>query len=196
MIVKLFLFWRIGLFWFTFLGSMVLPLAANTSPGAIALGKSFDYWLSWAQWDGGNYLEIAANGYYNSQSFAFAPLFPFAAKAASLLFFGNIFWAGLLVSNAAFLAFLLLFYKYLTDNYQKNVANSTLITFLLFPTAFFGVAFYSESLFLLFTIIALIYISEKKFTRSALVIALASITRFIGIFLVISLYFDYFRSIN
>jgi Gpi18-like mannosyltransferase len=196
MIVSLFIFWRLGLLLVTFLGSRVFPLVANQSPGAVGTGKGFDYWLSWAQWDGGNYLSIATHGYQNLQYFAFAPLFPFLAKILSLIFMGNVFVAGLVISNLSFLAFLLLFHNFLKKNYSVSIANTTLVTFLTFPTAFFAVAYYSESLFLLFLVIFFIFLTKHNFIKSAFIVILASLTRFIGIFLIISLFYAYLTRIK
>ncbi len=193
MIVRLFVFWRLGLLLVTFLGSRIFPLVANESPGAIGstTGKVFDYWLSWAQWDGGNYLSIAALGYQSLQYFAFAPLFPLLAKILRFVFLGNILVAGLVISNISFIAFLLLFHSFLKQNYSKSIANSTVVTFLTFPTAFFTVAYYSESLFMLFSIIFFIFLTKQNFIKSAIIVILASLTRFIGIFLIISLFYAY-----
>ena len=191
MIVSIFLFWRLGLFLVTYLGSKTFPLVANNSPGAIGDGKYFNYWLSWAQWDGGNYLSIAAHGYQNTQYYAFAPLFPLSVKFFSLLLSSNIFTTGLVIANVAFVIFLLFFNYYLKRNYSLKVANSSLVTFLTFPTAFFGVAYYSESLFLLFVIVFLIFLSRRNYTGSAILVIFASLTRFIGIFLTISMFYTY-----
>lgn len=196
MIINLFVFWRLGLLLITFLGSRIFPLVANQSPGAIGTGKVFDYWLSWAQWDGGNYLSIASSGYQNLQYFAFAPLFPFLARILSSIFDGNVLIAGLVISNLSFLAFILLFHSFLKKNYSTPIANTTLITFLTFPTAFFAVSYYSESLFLLLLVIFFIFLKKQNFIKSAFIIILASLTRFIGIFLIVSLFYTFFASIK
>lgn len=196
MMINLFVFWRLGLFLITYLGSKVFPLVANNALGAVGDGKVFDYWLSWAQWDGGNFLSIATRGYQNLQYFAFAPLFPFLAKMLSFVFGGNVFVAGLVISNISFAMFLVLFHSFLKKNYPAGVANSTLITFLTFPTTFFTVAYYSESLFLLLLVIFFIFLAKHNFIKSAFIIILASLTRFIGIFLIVSLFYAYLARIK
>lgn len=196
MIINLFLFWRLSLFLVTFLGSRVFPPVANQSLGAVGTGKNFDYWLSWAQWDGGNYYSIATHGYQSLQYFAFAPLFPLLTKILSFIFLGNIFVAGLIISNVSFLVFLFLFHSYLKRSYSKSIANSTVVTFLTFPITFFAVAYYSESLFLLFSIIFFIYLAKHNFIKSALIVILASLTRFIGLFLIIPLFYAYLARIK
>jgi len=196
MIIKLFLFWRTGLFLVTFLGSRIFPQIANQSPGSVSQTQALNYWLSWAQWDGGNYLAIANNGYQTIQYFAFAPLFPLLAKTSSLLFFGNTLLSGLIIANLSFLAFLHLLYKYVYQNYSKSIAKLTLVSFLTFPTTFFTVAYYSESSFLLFTIVFFIYLAKSDWLKSSLMIILASITRFIGIFLAVSLIYSYFSRLR
>src|SRR3989338_7087953 len=102
MIVKIFLFWRIGLFLITYLGSQTFPLVANSGIGAIGPGKTFNFWASWAQWDGGHYLNIAKYGYPLNSDFAFFPVYPSLIRFITLFFQNNYLLSGLLVSNITF----------------------------------------------------------------------------------------------
>src|SRR3989338_3345947 len=148
MIVKLFTFWRLGLFLVTYLGSLVLPKIENGGLGAIGKGHTLNFWTSWAQWDGGHYFGIAESGYLLFSDYAFFPLFPFLVRVVNLLL-GNLILSGLIVSNIAFLIFLLIFFKVIKEKYSPKVAQLTIGTFLVFPTTFFAVAFYSEFLYIL-----------------------------------------------
>lgn len=194
MILKLFLYWRFGLIAATVVGSLFFTLVPNGGIGAIGPNKEFNYWASWAQWDGGHYYTIATQGYNEPNKFAFFPLYPVAVKALSFILFGNTILAGLLISNAAFLTFLYVINSVVKKQFGEKAAFNTTVTYLLFPTTFFAVAFYSESLFLLLTALVLKLIQVKKIYLAAAFVVLASLTRLIGIFLVIPLAFAVFKN--
>jgi len=196
MILKLFLFWRIGLFLVTYLGSITLPKVANTGVGAIAPGRDFNFWLSWAQWDGGHYLDISNHWYTKSTDFAFFPLFPFTVKLFGQLLGENYLLSGLLISNVSFVLFLFVFYKLVKQKFSQKVASFTVTTFLVFPTTFFASALYSEALFLLIVVLAFRFLNEKKFLFASVCASLASLTRLVGVLLTISIVYSYLANIK
>lgn len=196
MILKVFLFWRLGLFLLTFIGSQIFPLVANGGLGAVGPGKDFNFWASWAQWDGGHFYNIAKFGYFGPNEYAFFPLFPLLIKLISFVFFGNLLLAGFLISNVAFLAFMYVFHALVRNRYDYKTANNALITLVTFPTAYFTVAYYSESLFLLFIALTLFLSEKRKFLQAAVFVSLASLTRTLGIFLVIPQIISYLQDIK
>lgn len=185
MILKLFLFWRFFLFALTFLGSIIFTKAANGGIGAITPDKNFDFFASWAQWDGGHFINIARFGYFAPQEYAFFPLLPGLIRITSIFTNGNFVLAALLITNIAFLGFLYVFYKLVQKKFTKKIAINSIFTLISFPTAFFGVAVYSESVFLLLASLTLLCLENKKLYLAILTCALASATRFVGVFLVI-----------
>ena len=195
MILRIFIFWRIGLFIATFLGSLALPRLQNSGLGAVGPDNSFNYWASWAQWDGGHYYQIAQNGYSSQGDYAFFPLYPLLVKFVSTFTGHNSLFAGLLVSNISLLIFCQLFFKYLKKRYSPNVALNSVLTLLFFPTSFYLAAYYSESLFLLLTIITFLNIYKKNFLLAGIFSGLSSLTRVVGITLVVSSAYSYASSI-
>ncbi|MDO8487620.1 MAG: mannosyltransferase family protein [Candidatus Curtissbacteria bacterium] len=185
MILKIFIFWRISLFVLTYLGSVIFPKVANGGIGAIGQGKTFDFLSSWAQWDGGHFINIARLGYFNPQEYAFFPLLPNLIRFVTIFTFGNLVLAGLIISNVSFLAFLIIFHKLVNKKFGSQIANISVFTFLTFPSAFFGVAVYSESIFLLLAVLALYFLESKRFLYAALCASLAGATRVVGVFLII-----------
>lgn len=147
------------------------------------------------QWDGGHYLAISKFGYLNPGDFAFFPLYPFLIKTLSLAFGSEVIW-GLIISNTAFLVFLLFFYQTLSKKYSKQVAFNSTILYLLFPTAFFATTFYSESLFLFLTYLSFWAMENKKYLIASLAINLSSLTRLLGAALVLSFFYKYFSHLN
>lgn len=194
MILNLFLFWRIGLFLITFLGSLAFPLNPNGGIGAISQNTGFNFLNSWAQWDGGHYFQIATSG-YSGEDVVFFPLFPLITKALSFIFFGNIVLAGLTLSSVLFFLFLKIFGSYVKHTASKNISSATIITYLLFPTAYFAVAFYSEAIFLLLMSLTLIFLHKKKIFFSSLFAGLAAASRISGIFLTVLIAAELFKEI-
>lgn len=190
MILNLFLIWRIAIFVVTFVGSKTFPLASNGGIGAISQNTAFDFWKSWAQWDGGHFYNIAKLGYFAPKEFAFFPLYPYAIKFVSFFLLGNTVLAGLLISNLAAFLFLYFFYHFIKTKFSKNTAAASIITFILFPTAYFLLAMYSESIFLLFVILFFSKLGQKKYFQSAIFAGLASTIRLVGILLPLILVVD------
>lgn len=196
MIIKIFLVWRIGLFAATYIGSKVFPLVANGGIGAVGAGKNFDFFASWAQWDGGHYFNIANQGYFGPNEYAFFPLYPALIKVASVLTFGNTLLAGLLISNIFFAIFLYVFYNFTAKLHNKKTAFAATVTLMVFPTSFFAVALYSEGLFLLIIGLFFTQLQSKKYLFAAFLVGAASLTRFIGITLSISLLIELIKEIR
>ena len=187
MILKLFLYWRLGLFFIVLLASLTVAKAQSVHLGLFT---------SWAQWDGGHYLTIASSGYKSLEDYAFFPLFPLLIKLIGTLFLGNLILSGLFISHISFIFFLYFFYRLISLRYSKSIAFSTLVTFLVFPSSFFNVALYSESLFLLLSILCLYFLQKKQYFTASIFAVLASLTRFVGIVLAVSIFYSYLASHN
>lgn len=196
MILRLFLFWRIGLFIVTYLGSKAFPVATNGGLGSPTVTKPFSYWLSWAQWDGGYYFNIAKRGYLFFSDYAFFPMYPYLINLISKIFHANTLLSGLLLSNISLFLFLVIFYDLVKRKYPKSIAFNSTITFLTFPTTFFAAAYYSEGLFLFLTALCFFFLYRKRLLFASIIVCLASLTRFVGIALIISLFYNYFSLIS
>jgi Gpi18-like mannosyltransferase len=137
-----------------------------------------------SRWDTGFYLSIAEEGYVADgvqfPSVAFFPLLPLLIRAVNLLT-GDTLVAGLIVSNLAMCCAAILFYRLVLEEFDVKTAGRAVWYMLIFPAAFFGMAIYSESLFLLCAIGAL-YLFRKGYWESAALLGfLAALTRLMGI---------------
>ena len=137
-----------------------------------------------SRWDTGFYLNIAEEGYryegVRLPSVAFFPLLPLLIRAVTSLA-GDPLIAGLIVTNIALLGATMFFYRLVDDEWGASVADRAVWYLLIFPTAFFGSAIYTESLFLLFTIGSL-YAARKGYWESAAMLGIgAALTRLVGI---------------
>lgn len=140
---------------------------------------------SFANFDGLFYIRIAEKGYSQFEH-AFFPLYPILIKVLSPIFRGNTLISGLFLSNLAFFIALFIFKKYLDNIFKdKSVSVWTIVFLLLFPTSFFFGAVYTESLFFLFLIFCFYLLDRKKYAAASFFALLASLSRFIGVFLFI-----------
>lgn len=187
MILKTFLFWRLGLFFLAFAGFMAFTLIPNGSVGAISTNRNANYWYSWAQWDGGHYLNIAQNGYTNLQETAFFPLYPILIKIIGTVLIGHYLFAGLLISNVSFLLFLYVLGR-LSKILIKKQSLDLVFIYLLYPASFFAVAFYSEGLFLAVSALALLYFLRKQYFIAYTLAAICAVTRPFGLILIFAMF--------
>jgi hypothetical protein len=128
------------------------------------------------------FLRIAAGGYRaDDGSAAFFPLYPIVTRIVSWLTGGHPLLAALLVSNLAFLGALIVLYRLTGRTFSDEVARRTIVYVAVFPTAFFFLAPYSESLFLLLSVAAFLLAHEDRWWLAALAGAGAALTRSVGI---------------
>src|SRR3989344_378045 len=147
----------------------------------------------WANFDGLHYLSIAINGY--TFDGRFFPLYPFLIKLFSLPFnFPEAFiYSGFLISNLFFLLSLILFYKLVKMNFSEKVAKESLIWMLIFPTSFFFVSVYSESLFLFLTLLSFYFAQKSKWVFASIAGFFLGITRLTGMFILPSLIYEFLK---
>jgi hypothetical protein len=89
-------------------------------------------------------------------------------------------WAGLLISNLAFLAALIVLFALTAEEYSLAIARRTLVLLAVFPTSFFFLAPYGESLYLLFVLIAFREARRARWGTMAASGIAASLTRAVG----------------
>jgi mannosyltransferase PIG-V len=130
------------------------------------------------------FLRIVASGYSPADgSAAFFPLYPMLARGASVATGGHPLLGALLVSNGAFFLALLVLYDLARREYSDAVARRTIVYLSVFPTSFFFLAPYSESLFLLLSVATFRFARRDRWWPAALAGALAAATRSIGVVL-------------
>lgn len=145
----------------------------------------------WTQWDGGHYIGIAENGYKVPQQFAFFPLYPILIKTVTFIGL-NASFASLLISNIFLIGALTFLYK-LGKLYKltEKINNNTILFLITFPTAFFFISAYTESLLLFLSTASLYYAKKQNWFLSALLVGLATFTKFSAIGLVVLLLVEY-----
>lgn len=153
-------------------------------------------WLlgPWQRFDGQHYLRIARQGYIAESDSAFPPLYPLAIRGVGSLFGGSSIdnlMASILISNLAFLGLLILLHTITTAEFDSDSATRTLIYLALFPTGFFLLAPYTESLYILFALGSIWMAKQNRFWLAGSLGLLAAFTRLTGWILIIPLVFEY-----
>lgn len=148
--------------------------------------------LPWIRWDALWYTDIAARGYFTPAAWAFFPLYP--GLIAGLHALGlSLYAAALVISNAALVVAAGLFYRLAATRVPPAAARQGLVSLLLFPTAFFFSAGYTESLFLALTLAAFLAAARGRLGWAGWWTALASLTRNEGILAGVAVLGAYWR---
>ena len=147
-------------------------------------------WLEpWQRWDTLHYQAIAERGYGAFDSALFVPpLFPLLMKVVGSVLGGNTLIAGILISNAAFLCSLIVLYRLTSYEMQNvDVARRAILYLSSFPSAFFLLAAYTESLFLLASLLTMLYVRKEKYWQAGIWGCLAALTRLPGVMILLPL---------
>ena len=189
--ILVFLGWRFLTFLTTVVAGQFGGEGAPADLGVI-LRRSSD------RWDAGWYLAIAREGYSISDTgqanVAFYPLLPALIRLLSFVAPWRV--AGALVVNVALLGAVLYLYALVQLDYDEPTALRAVVFLLLFPTAIFLTAIYTESLLLL-TMIAAIYHARRGHWWAAGLWGLAAgLTKLVGALVVVALLWEWVRQVR
>ena len=148
-----------------------------------------------AAWDSGWYFDIARRGYFfhygHQSSVAFFPLYPMLMRAVAWPFGGGeraLWLSGIAVSCTAFVAALIVLHRFTERVFgSREVARRTVTYLAIFPFSFFFTRIYTESVFLLTTVLAVSSAVDKRWLRAGLWGALAALCRPNGILIAVPL---------
>jgi len=197
-LVFLFVGWRVFLFLLGFLA----PIFLSYEPSFPYFDKLLPFFstpqwfFSWANFDGVHYLTIADKGYIGTASVqAFFPLLPFVilhSLKSMMIPHYNALIVGLLITNVSTFALFVSWFSLVKLLRSARIAWLSLVLLVIFPTSFFLVALYTESLFL-FLILMSFYCAEKRrWFWAGFFALLVSSTRIVGIFIVPALIIELF----
>ena len=193
LILLLFISWKTALFIIAFIAISYIPLAGkNFLGGGIEKYLSNPFLFAWANFDGEHYLSISQIGYRGLEQ-AFFPIYPMLMNILSKPFGGSIensILMGLFISNIAFVLAMYFLYKLIKLDFPKEIAILTILLMLVFPTSFYFGAVYSESLFLLLSVLSFYFARKDRWVIASLFGIAASATRIFGMLLLGALFLE------
>lgn len=193
-LIVVFMSWRLWLLGWAMLADYFLPYAPSFPYAETILAASDTprWWYSWGNFDGVHYLTIAQKGYLGTGLIqAFFPLWPIILAVGYNLS-GQLVSTAIILSNLMGLLMLITWYRFvfeITNSRQQAWVATAII--LLWPTSFFWVSVYSESLFLTLVLGTFLAAKAHRWWLAGLIAALASGTRVVGIALVPALLLEW-----
>lgn len=195
-ICSIFFTTRLALFAIAVFAVLRMPIDAIEARGFHLPPQPHAFLEAWARYDACWYVFIAVHGYhgpigpYGDMRANFFPLFPALMTAVTLVARTPLL-AGLIVSNASYLVFLVLLWKIVRLDWNADVARRAIWIYLLFPSTFFLSGAYSESVLLAVAAGALLAARRRYWATAGLLAALATLTRPVGIVAVVPLVAEY-----
>ncbi|MGO8685331.1 MAG: mannosyltransferase family protein [Thermoleophilia bacterium] len=140
---------------------------------------------AWKHWDGDWFILIAQYGYDPIRA-AFFPLYPDLMHVLAVPI-GNYPLAGILISLVCYGAAMVVLYRLVKADLGSRVALWSVLLLSFAPTAFYFQAVYSESLFLLLTVLSFAAGRQGRWLLAGLAGLLAALTRSAGLLLALPL---------
>lgn len=181
---------RLWIAFFVYLGHFSHPYLEKIDAGYAGVPNRF--LNAWTTFDSQHFLSIAASG-YAPKTTPFFPLYPLLMRP-----FGpdetRMALAGMLISNLCFATALVLFWKLTREIYGAVVAKRAVWLLAFFPAGAYGMAVYTESLFLVLALGAFWCARHQNWGWAALWAALAALTRNSGPILCLALFAELLRT--
>jgi len=151
--------------------------------------------------DSGWLMNIAINGYEKEpfslatqHTWAYFPLYPLLWRGAATIT-GEFPLTGVVLSNLCLLLALIVLYRAVRAfGYDEGVAGRTIFYLAAFPASYFFSLAQTESLFLLLTVSCIYAARRERWWLAGSLGALASATRFAGVFLLVPLCVLYWQN--
>lgn len=181
-ILLAFVVWRIILQVVAFRADTVLNYQPSFPFVETLQSSGVPRWLySWNNFDGIHYHTIAKQGYEGFGLIqAFFPVYPLTIRMLMSIGFQPIV-ASLVIAHIATLASIIAVYLLSKYWWNQRTARWTLLGLLLFPTSFFLITGYTESLFLALILWSYWYILRHQWWLAAVLAGLASGTKVVGV---------------
>ena len=192
-VLPAFILTRIVFILLTYFGT-VLFTVSNYSYQALPLSTIL---RSWYRWDAIHFQAIATQGYAQFENTAFFPLYPWLERqvAALLHIHTDVFLAGMLIGNIAFLATMIVLFRFVETEFDRDTAKRATLYLAIFPSALFFFAAYNESLFLFFALISLYAMRRSSWWIAGVFGGLAVLTRSVGMALLPVFLYEFVRQV-
>ena len=143
-------------------------------------------WLGlFARWDSAWYYHIADIGYWRTAAYAFSPLYPLLMRGLHVVTGLPLVLSGDLIGWASDLVALFFLVRLWREEAGAEVARRALWLLLAYPAAFFLLAMYPESLYLLLSVATYLLLRRSRYLWAAVAMAFAALSRANGILLIL-----------
>ncbi len=174
----------------------VALIAFFSHPGAPSINSWRRLLAPFYAWDAFYYVAIVRDGYQAGKPTAnFHPLYPWLSAVVNIVVREPLL-SLLLVASVAGLFLTIAFYRLAMLDCDEQQSWHATALLLLFPASIALVVPYTESLFLLLSVVCLLAARQKRFWLAGLAGCLAALTRQQGIFLVIPLGWEAWESLD
>jgi Mannosyltransferase (PIG-V) len=161
----------------------------------VPTGRLADLFLTpWLRFDALWYLKTALNGYeLNEPNIQHMPLYPGLIRLLYEIIGGHIALSALIVSNVAFILALGYFYRLVRLDDDDATAWRATAYMAIFPTAFFFLVGYTESLLLLGAVGAFYYARQDNWLKAGLLGTICALARPQGFVILLPLALEFWR---
>lgn len=192
--VVVFLASRLLLFTLAWAAPRIIPRAHHSAsflPHSDPLAAAWAWSSPWFRFDARWYVGVAQHGYHwgslGQANTNFLPLYPLLIRLLTPLTLRSPWLASWLLANLAFLAALILLWRWALHRWEKAAALRVLLLTALFPFGFFYAAPYAESLFVLLALAAFVFAEEDRWELAPLAAGLSTVARPVGLAVVLAL---------
>ncbi len=154
-------------------------------------GRPSPFWDAFVRHDSGWYFDIARKGYDVSgamaggrSNIAYAPAYPLLMRYVGRLFGrapGDVYLGGIVVSWTSFVLAMVVLYDLAALDLPRRRAERAVLLTMIFPFSFFFGEVYTESTFLLFTVLSFYGFRTRRWAVAGVCGAIATATRITGI---------------
>ena len=143
--------------------------------------------------DAPHYIDIANNGYVqyglNRYWLVFLPLYPWAVRILNFCV-NDVYVSSYLLSNVFLGVAAFFLYESVSESLGKKAGKWAVILLLLYPTSFFYAGPYTESLFVMLSILVFYNLQKGRIFAACVFAFFAAFTRNIGVFLAVPIGFE------
>jgi len=171
--------------------NIAFPLDHHLPDQSTVWGRPSPFWDAFARHDSGWYFDIARNGYDATNAvaggrsnIAFAPVYPLLMRYVGRAFGrapGDVYLGGIVVSWVSFVIAMVVLYRLAALDLPRRRAERAVLLTAIFPFSFFFGVVYTESTFLLFTLLGFYGFRTRRWALGGVAGAVAGATRVTGI---------------
>jgi len=169
-----------------FVANVVFPDASNQ--GFSMFGTPSPFWDAFTRHDSGWYYQIARNGFHYTpggrDTIAFFPVYPLLMRYVGRAFGrspSDLYLGGIVVSWTAFIAAMIVLYFLARLDLPRRLAERAVLFTAIFPFAFFFGVVYTESTYLMFTVLTFYFFRTRRWIAGGICGAFATASRVNGI---------------